>query len=126
MMKIVNNVITAAGSYAASGVIQDLWQATATSVYNRCLMFDITRGAPNYTVKVFYPDSNAAVSLTTRTTFLSQLEATTPTLLYHANGSDRTVAVNEATDGVLDHVNIWWNRSAPAVSIDDVSIVRLL
>jgi len=34
------------------------------------------------------------------------------------------VAVDEATDGYLDSVNIAWDRSVPKMEISDLAVVR--
>jgi hypothetical protein len=106
----------------------------SSTFYAGCGWLDITRGSPNYTVRAGFPsiDSTSTTSpAVSRATFLEQmisssdpdsagliaLKATLPTA--------KSLAIDEATYGTLDHVCVFWNRSAPTVFIQDIIVVKL-
>jgi hypothetical protein len=104
----------------ASGMIA----ADPATGYRVLFFVDITKGSPNFTIGGFVHQS-ASPSDVSYDTFRLQAEAASPSLTDHLAMVDRTIAVDEATDGFLDSVNIWWSSSAGLIEISDTAIVRL-
>lgn len=132
--KVVGGVWTAGGT--ASSLESEYGHFWSTQDGNgtvkngqKALFVTVTKGAPNYTVRVLYPNGSATTANAgfpvPRGVFLAQMDAATPSIHQHALGTARAFAVDEATDGTLDHVNIWWNRTSPGFWIDDISVVKL-
>lgn len=97
---------------------------------NRALMFlDITKGSPNFSLKMF---SNAAPAGTQTATdvdlatYLTQVSLTSPSLTGHVMSNTQTIAVSEATNGFFNAVNISWDRSSPNIEISDLAVVKLV
>jgi len=53
------------------------------------------------------------------------MESTTPALGNYLLGPYRTIAVDETTDGVLDHFHFYWNRSAPSIILLDTAVAKI-
>ena len=131
--KIVAGTWTTGGAVTATSESLYFWstQAGDGTVGNgqKMLAVTFTRAAPNMSVQVFFSEnSSTTVSAgfpVPRGSFLSQMEAASPAVSQHVSGPVRTFAVDEATHGVLNHVNIWWNRTSPGVWIDDIKVVKL-
>ena len=98
---------------------------------NRGLFFvDITKGNPNFTFNGFIRASTVGAAApadrdVSYDEFIEQLELPVPSITGHQDGTARTMAVDEATHGYLDTVNIFWNRSTPRFEISDIAAVRL-
>lgn len=129
--KFVNDVFTSGGAW--SGIVGTLYflmepAATATNFWNTCFYLRITKGTPNWSILPIFNGSSTLANRT-RAQWLSFAEsngaASSAPIGYNYSAATRTIAVDEATDGVLDHVNVWWNRSAPSILITDISIARL-
>jgi len=126
--KFVNNVHT-----SASGTIQSInstyriLQSGLSTTFNATIFIvDILRDVSNtYSIRVFSNDNGGAGVTTTRAAFLQQIESTTPALTSYSLGPYRTIAVDEATDGVLDHFHFYWNRSAPSIILLDTAVAKI-
>jgi len=125
--RYVNGVRTSAGQWSTAAVSGGAYIPKGTSYIARCaLLFSIERGSPNFTINIFGRNTlGTNQTLPTRAQFISQIEATSPSILSHTAGVSSTIGIDEATNGVLDHVNVWWNRSAPALFITDISVAKL-
>jgi hypothetical protein len=86
------------------------------------LYVDITKGSP-YTITAFYQANSSAVDFTDanwNATFLTESLAA-PTLTDYDQDS-WTMAVDEGTDGVLDHVCLYWQPLNPMMQIDRLQL----
>lgn len=89
---------------------------------------EITKGNPNYTFKLYCPntsyDGSAYIS---PTEFAIAMNAGAGGMAApaHAYSSAQTLPVSEATYGTFDGVNVWWNRTDNNVVISDLALVRL-
>jgi len=95
-----------------------------TVAARQCLFLDITKGSPNFTCKIFQNSTPSVVDVTLAT-YLSQLPLTTPTITGHSQGSGITIAIDEATNGYFNAVNVAWDRTSPAIEISDIAVVKL-
>lgn len=77
---------------------------------------DITKGSPNYSLRVFVPSSNTA-PVQTLTDFNTQSVLASPAFTSCNYLAAQTVAVDEATDGTLDAACVWWNQTVPTIQI---------
>lgn len=84
---------------------------------------DITKGSPNYTFDLFR--NNGASPVATLADFLSLSVATIPALSSHVLTTGVTLAVDEATNGTLDHACAWWNQTTPTMDILAWRVYRL-
>jgi hypothetical protein len=85
---------------------------------------DITAGSPNYGVQIFYYTS-ATAPVVTHSDFLTQSLIGTPSFTNHGYLASQAVAVNEGTDGVLDHGCVWWDQAASNMQILSWRMYRL-
>lgn len=121
-IKKVGTTITEGTTFTATATCVGLGAITNTA--DRTLFFlDITKGSPNYTFNVFN-NTEATVADITLTTFLAQVEVEAAVVANHAFRTAQTLAVNEGTDGTLDHINFHWDRTAPEPEICDIAIAR--
>jgi len=98
--------------------------ADATTTNRQFLFVDITKGSPNFTVTTFHRNNVTAGDLTVAE-FLLAAPLAPPTVVNHTAGTGQTTAVNEGTDGTLDHVCVGWDRSTPEIEICDLAVVKL-
>ena len=98
--------------------------ATATTGDRFCWFLDITKGSPNYTINGYARNVGSSGDIDVAT-YLAQAEIDSASLTNHAIGNSGTVAVDEATNGTLDHAQLRWNRTTPEIEISDWSVVRL-
>lgn len=118
--KRVGSTTTKGATFYGSALI--MFDATTA---NRSAKFvDIEKGSPNYTLNIFGREQNAASDVSPEQ-FLAQAELATPTITNHSLRTAQTIAVNEGTDGVLDHVCVAWDRSAPNIEISDIALIKL-
>lgn len=87
------------------------------------LMFDITKGSPNFTGRVFRNTATAGADIS-KATFAAQMPATTPVIAGHSYATAGAWACNPTANGTLDHVNISW-RNHEAVIISDLTVAYL-
>lgn len=120
--KRVGSTLTT-GSAPQTGLQMFADPATA----NRFMIFvDIQTGSPNYTFGAFLHTGTTTDDITT-TMLLNDMPLTTPSRTNHSfNGvGTQTLAVNEGTDGVLNHVHVAWDRATPVIEICDLVVARL-
>lgn len=86
---------------------------------------DITKGSPNYTFNLFLHSANSTPGNFTNADFLSFMQQATPSNTGYTYTSNVTVAVDEATDGVFDSINLYWSTTQIAMEVCDVGLVQL-
>jgi len=98
----------------------------ATTANRGVIFLDITKGSPNFTLAVtIYPWANSSTDVSVAA-YLTQLSIAVPSLPDHVNyeGTTATVAVDEATNGYFNAINIAWDRSDALIEISDIAVVR--
>jgi hypothetical protein len=98
--------------------------AAATTADRGMWFVDIIKGSPNYSFQLFAP-SNAVAGDQSAATFLTNMEATTPSIVGYSFSAAQTLAVNEGTDGTLDSINISWDHTTPVIEICDIAVARI-
>lgn len=89
-----------------------------------CWFVDITKGSPDYTIRG-YARINGTASDISLATMQAQIAIDAATMTDHALANIGTVAVDEATNGTLDHVCFSWNRATPEIEISDHGVFIL-
>ena len=96
----------------------------------RAWWFEVTRdggGAGIYTGRVPYRNATSfETTNVTQATFLAQMEAATPTFTGMGTNALTNMAIDEATYGVFDHVNLFWDKSSPTIHITDFVVLKIL
>jgi len=100
--------------------------ADQTAATRRMLFVDITKGSPNYTIGWFMANTAVAAPDVLVADFLGVMELSTPSFTGHGVASSPyAVATNETTQGVLDCVNVAWDRTTPTMDICDIAVMKL-
>lgn len=90
------------------------------------LFVDITRGSPNFILDFFLCNAGSPAldwPVITEANFNVLVTQEFPSQLYHQKFSGYPVAVNETKNGVLDTVNLSWNRPTNLVRVEDLAVV---
>jgi len=108
-----------------TGSVMGIPGRAADSVPDRMLLFvDIEKGSPNFSFSAFWPQPTSAVDVS-RSQFLARMEEATPSALtLHTFTTGGALAVDEV-DGVLNAINIAWDRSSFAMELCDIAVARL-
>lgn len=127
---LVYPIVNVNGSQTQGTQISNAWSlgySDQTGPYRTLYYLDITKGSPNYTLSPYslyntttaYTDSSVAI-------FLTNLPIASPGIggSYTAP-TGQTVPVNEATNGTLDTVNVWWNRADALMYVSAVGVAVL-
>lgn len=101
---------------------------SATDIVRSVYLVQIEKGSPNYTFRIVGPNTlGAAQTDVTDAQFKSFMELdaalTSPNLIvanYVTLQSNNTLAASEVA-GVLDHLNIYWDKTSVALNISDVA-----
>lgn len=92
------------------------------------LFMDITKGSPNYTFSYWYHSGNGAGDVTP-TSFLNFVNVPSTMLSLadqtYANPTGTSLAVDAATNGVLDTVYCSWNLLYPTIWISALAVARM-
>lgn len=96
----------------------------ANTVKATAFMLDITKGSPNFTYALLWADQTGTAHVTSDT-LLAQLPLASPSISSHGYTGNFTQAIDEATNGYFNAVNISWDRTSPAIEISDIAVVRL-
>lgn len=121
--KRIGTTTTTSTNLAGAGIIVS---ANAATVATRYLLFlDILKGSPNYTFSLFDPNGGNFAADATASDFLTQAVLTTPSFSGHVVNASATLAVDEATNGTLNCVNLYWDQIDPKIELSDLAIVRL-
>lgn len=89
-----------------------------------CWFVDITKGSPNYTI-AGYARINGTAGDISLATFQAQIAIDAATLTNHTTVNSASVAVDEATNGTLDHICFSWNRATPEIEISEHGVYVL-
>jgi hypothetical protein len=102
VIKVVDGVVTTGSDLVGIWFIHTaIWKEFAV---------EITKGSPNYTVNM-YLCSTVNATQVTEASFLDNERNDLMARVQHTYQTAQTIAVDEATDGTLDHVNIAWNNA---------------
>lgn len=85
---------------------------------------EITKGSP-YTFKLWAPSVIANNLGITTTQFNIAMNAAKDGITLGSVGTPQTLAVNEATNGTLNAINFWWNRTDMYPVIYNMAVVLL-
>jgi hypothetical protein len=127
-LKMVGTTPTLGTSLGLNAVTWGMGAGNAAAIAaDRSIFFlDITKGSPNYTLQIFGLSGVHTTAITdiSHETLLIKMEEAVPVLTNYQHATARTLAVDEGANGVLDHINIMWDRSTPRVEICDIAIGR--
>lgn len=98
--------------------------ASSVNNYRTVLMVEITKGAPNYSFRLFYRNATTAADYTV-TDFTTVMEATSPTLADHTFSAAQTLAVDEGVDGTLTAAQFYWNLTTSDTEIDAKMVSKI-
>lgn len=101
---------------------------SATPASHRTVwVIEVTKGVPNFTINGVFPTS-AQLADISEATFRTALEDPTlagcATVLGMSEGTARTQAVSES-DGNLDSLGLFWNRTGPTIEVSHAIVARL-
>lgn len=109
-----------------SGAAMGIPARAADNVPDRMMLFaDIEKGSPNFAFSAFWPGPISVIDAS-RAQFLSRMEEATPSAFStHTFTTGGSLAVSEA-DGVLNAINIAWDRASFAAELCDIAVARLV
>lgn len=98
--------------------------AVGDGYYYPTLFFvDITKtGGTNYAVNAF---SGTVGGSATNTKFISTMQMDPPTHLGHGYSAPQTLAVNEAANGTLNAIQVYWNQASYDLDVLDIGWIKL-
>jgi hypothetical protein len=106
--------------------------AATSSADRACYFIDLFKGSPNFTFHVpFYLDNSLGgpAGDFTATTFLFNMGILNPAnpggAYTQGSITDRTLAVDEAGNGTLNSINVYWNRADLSPEICNVAVAVL-
>ena len=117
--KKVNTTVTIGGAWDQSPRLINV-----TTENRSCLFADITKGSPNFTVALFSRNVNTASDVTLET-YLTNVELSSPSVTNHIMSNNQTQAIDEATNGYFNAVNIGWDRTSPVIELSDIAVVKI-
>lgn len=121
----VGAVLTTGADMVASGTVYIGNQAAAAAADRTCIFLNLLKGAPNYDFRAFVGISNAPADVSAAT-FLAQMQTDPPALANHQYSAvAQVLAVDEATNGVLNAVQVWWSEATVALEISDLAVAVL-
>lgn len=120
--KRVGSTLTTGTVLAANAAIP--CKAASNTADRAMISIDIIKGSPNYSFQLFAPNNTVPADMSAAS-FLTLMEATTPASTSYVFSSAQTLAVNQATDGTLDNINISWDHSSPWIEICDIAVARI-
>lgn len=97
----------------------------ATNHARTLLFVDIIKGSPNYTFRLFATGNAGTAGDRTRAQFLTLMEAQPPSSTGYVYTATQSLAVSEAVDGVLNSINVFYDRTGPEIELCDVALARL-
>ena len=105
----------------------NLWYAWYVIPGQRQMLFVyILKGSPNFTISVLSVSTISGTADVSQADFFDKVVLASPgNWNGHYLATGNTVAVDEATNGYLNAVNVAWHRSNPKVEISDLAVVRL-
>lgn len=92
--------------------------------YRTVLMIEVTKGAPNYSFRLFFRNS---VNLNDYNVshLTTVMEAAAPTLGDHTFSGAQTLAVDEGVDGTLTAAQFYWNLTTSDAEIDAIMVSKI-
>lgn len=123
--KRVGSTITRGAALNSAWAIGN--QAAADAADRTVLFAQIAKGSPNFSIRAFYrlTTSSTPPADISSATFLTEMNVLgTPVITNHSFSSAQTLAVNEGTDGSLDHVAFSWDRTT-GIEICDIAVARI-
>lgn len=126
--KIVDGTATQTGNDSTGA-----WMAK-TANCTGALMLEITKGSPNFTISKIRSIGTTSGTPTYSSEDITQAlfeqamlsAASPPSIAGHiGQWASNTIAVNEATDGYLDTINIKWGDPVATLDINEIAWARL-
>lgn len=123
-IKKVGSTVTNGSAIGADGL--NLPADVTSGTPHRAVYFvDISTGSPNYTVQTYYWTTGSNFTDWSASDFLTNAELDSPSVSQFGKSATQTIAVNEGTDGTLNAVNVYWDRTTPQIEISDLAVVKL-
>lgn len=114
VFKKVDAAITVGAASGSNGFF------SADTALRSYVVLEISKGSPNFTLTVSSPHTGGEISTDVTDSLFSQYmesAAITPTGGYVTTGPS-AMAVSEATDGDLDHIFVYWDRTVQTFGFD--------
>jgi len=100
------------------------WCIGATDNNRTVLFVDIQKGPTQWTLSYFRNTDNNCVDVS-KATFDAQVVSGNPVIAGHGFQTPGNLLVNEAANGIMDHINVSWNFGVPVFKISDLAVVQL-
>jgi hypothetical protein len=123
--KRVGSTITRGSTTSTAWAIGN--QAAADAADRTVLFCQILKGSPNYSIRSFHRNTTSSTPPAdiSSATFLTEMNVLgTPVITNHVFSAGVNLAVNEGTDGALDHVAFSWDRTT-GIEICDIAVARI-
>jgi hypothetical protein len=98
-------------------------EPTPVRLHQVCLFVDITKGSPDYSMRLFSISNASNGGGNSRAQWETQMEADPPSLVNYVYQAAQTVAVDEGTDGELDSLCIF-HQLPIEMEIWDLGVVK--
>lgn len=109
-------------SASTMATFQDIGCGAAAGEAHRSMLFvTFTKGSPNYTLSNFWCVAAGGLDVT-QAQFLTQMVAAVPAYANHSNSAARAIAVDEAVDGTLNAVQLYWAHNGALINICDLAV----
>lgn len=100
---------------------------SATKFLRSVFFVDLIKNGGNFDIKIFYtPSPHTAPADKTRTEFLTQMKAATPTFVNYFYTAAQSVMNEQSTYGDLNALNIFYGRGATEIELQDIAMARLV
>jgi hypothetical protein len=100
-------------------------QWTVNPAKRQPMFLDITKGSPNFTIKLFQPSADAFSSDVSLIDLKLQVIADTPTLSFLTLNNDPVEIAASESPGVFNAINVSWDRPTPFFYFSDFIVARL-
>lgn len=110
----------------ASGVAVNAYISGYPTNERSIFLIEITKGSPNFTIQCAFKNNVDLVEITTAK-FKAAMEAATLAAAVSGLGGSavagtaRTLAVSEASNGYLNSIGVWYDRSTPEFEISEIA-----
>lgn len=121
--KKVGSTLTVGTNFSSVANLGTGAEPTPANLFQAMIFIDITKGSPNYSFRLFGINNPCNGGGNSRAQWETQMVLETPTQANYFYAAAQTVAVNEATDGTLDSINIF-NELPIEIEIWDHGLVR--
>lgn len=105
--------------------------SSAPASVRSVFLLNIVKGSPNYSLQCGMATTSAAgqtdVSLAQfeQMLALESISGISAIVTGYGTATGTTIAVNEANDGLLDAMQILWDRSSPEIEVSDIGYARI-